>query len=1250
MTRQERPRRIRHVGAALTIAVAGGVALFENQPVRAASLVVDTASEVFDSTSGDPAGPDGFMSLADAIHLANVDPDLDTITFAITDPASGAGPHTINVGNAPPKITEDLVITGPGTEQLRLTNTVGNVFVIDNDADFTVTDVSLRSPTTAVPARADGIVVDDGGVTTIRNVDIDIVAKGIRVEDLGVGVDSVIIENVEVDDASDQGVQIGDVEVLDVDELTVKNADVGLAAKGVAAADIDGLVATGVSHGLVAENVVMLAVANADITAATNTAISVKDPGPTTISAAAVTDGAAGLLVEATVPAVESVSITGSAFTGQTGTAIETRMIDDVDIVMTTVTNSAAGVVLSDAKTADLENVTIDTTAGIGIKGSSVETWSMKDVTVDDADLSAIQMIASTTGMFERVTAKRTSAGADPSAGRVFTNGVDTLNVKDVTVSGATSFGLAIAGGVTFSATGLDLQQNGGGLTLRSTAGSIAASTMSKNTLTGVAIEGGDGTITITDSKVDDNGAGGISVDDAGPLQLDGLTIERNGLVGPSPIGGLQFGADPTPSSSTVANTTIRGNGGDVGGGVSVVDSDVSVMLTEVALEANKGPFGDALAVRGGAVGGSGITAVAGTITGHVDVGSEVFASTNGVIDISKTAITGNTGSSIIETASGGDVHLTDVELSGNTASAGLLRSGGGAMQVSGVTATANTAATIVQASDSAVVDIVNSTFSANTIVRALIDATTSAKVAVSYTTFTANTVTDPAGTVLTNDGSATLTVDSSILAGNTAVGWIDAPGVAAPPTVDYSLVPTAAGTAVSGSNNVLTDDPKLGPLQDNGGPKLTHLPNDDSPAVDAANPTPPVAVPTDQRVLVRIVNARADMGSVERQQSPFVVSLPPARVLETRTGPTFTTIDGDFQGIGRRPNGQETTLKIAGRAGVPADAEAVVINVTGVDPDGVGFVTVFPCAVNAPLASSLNFRGDVDSGNELVAELSSDGDICIFNRGVTDLVVDVVGYVPKDSRYSPVGPARLLDTRDTGSTIDGKFQKGGTRLSDTELVLDVAGRGGVSADAVAVVINLTAVKPRDVGYVTVHPCLATEPTAASLNFEPGVNRGNEVVAQLNAEGKLCLYTFGSAELVVDVVGQLTSENTYAPVAPARLYETRIAPNATIDGRQQNTGRMAPGTVVRVEAAGRADVPASAKGVVVNATVVRAANRGFLTVWDCNGTMPLAASLNYTTNETVGNELVVDLNADRQFCVFSSRDTDLTVDVVGYLA
>src|SRR5262249_32652735 len=62
--------------------------------------------------------------------------------------------------------------------------------------------------------------------------------------------------------------------------------------------------------------------------------------------------------------------------------------------------------------------------------------------------------------------------------------------------------------------------------------------------------------------------------------------------------------------------------------------------------------------------------------------------------------------------------------------------------------------------------------------------------------------------------------------------------------------------------------DPKLGPLQDNGGPTLTQEPLPGSPAINRGNPnfTPPPQF--DQRGAghPRVVNGRIDIGSVEVQ------------------------------------------------------------------------------------------------------------------------------------------------------------------------------------------------------------------------------------------------------------------------------------------------------------------------------------------------------------------------------------------------
>ncbi len=48
-----------------------------------------------------------------------------------------------------------------------------------------------------------------------------------------------------------------------------------------------------------------------------------------------------------------------------------------------------------------------------------------------------------------------------------------------------------------------------------------------------------------------------------------------------------------------------------------------------------------------------------------------------------------------------------------------------------------------------------------------------------------------------------------------------------------------------------------------------------------------------------------------------------PARLLDTRTDPDLTTVDGAFDGIGRRTADSVTALTVAGRATVPSDAAA---------------------------------------------------------------------------------------------------------------------------------------------------------------------------------------------------------------------------------------------------------------------------------------------------------------------------------------
>jgi Tol biopolymer transport system component len=260
---------------------------------------------------------------------------------------------------------------------------------------------------------------------------------------------------------------------------------------------------------------------------------------------------------------------------------------------------------------------------------------------------------------------------------------------------------------------------------------------------------------------------------------------------------------------------------------------------------------------------------------------------------------------------------------------------------------------------------------------------------------------------------------------------------------------------------------------------------------------------------------------TAQPQTKPPLIPLVPARLLDTRPGES--TIDHQFEGIGRRDAGSTLELTIAGRGGVPVGAAAAVLNVTAVDASGSGFVTVYPCDAPRPLASSLNYTPGATTPNEVIAKLSATGTVCLFTFAAVHLVADVTGGVPKPSAYLPLVPARLLDTRPGETTIDHQFEGQGIRQAGSTLELPITARGGVGGGAVAAVVNITAVNATTAGFVTVYPCDEPRPLASSLNYVPGTTTPNEVIAKLAATGTICLFTLQPVDLVVDVTGAVGS-------------------------------------------------------------------------------------------------------------------------------
>lgn len=138
-------------------------------------------------------------------------------------------------------------------------------------------------------------------------------------------------------------------------------------------------------------------------------------------------------------------------------------------------------------------------------------------------------------------------------------------------------------------------------------------------------------------------------------------------------------------------------------------------------------------------------------------------------------------------------------------------------------------------------VDIINSTLSANQSSNRGAGLTNlGPDTSVEYSTITLNNSASTRGSGITNLGDGVTTVHSTIVSGNVN---FDIETFGGPTTNivsdDFNIVGTGNAVAsFSGGGDIVDDDPKLAPLLFNGGLTPTHRVLDDSPALDAGDPT----------------------------------------------------------------------------------------------------------------------------------------------------------------------------------------------------------------------------------------------------------------------------------------------------------------------------------------------------------------------------------------------------------------------------
>lgn len=334
--------------------------------------------------------------------------------------------------------------------------------------------------------------------------------------------------------------------------------------------------------------------------------------------------------------------------------------------------------------------------------------------------------------------------------------------------------------------------------------------------------------------------------------------------------------------------------------------------------------------------------------------------------------------------------------------------------------------------------------------------------------------------------------------------------------------------------------------------------------------------------------------------------------------------------------------IQVSGKAGIPTDATAALVTATAVGPCGASYLTLFPCGATAPDASAVNADAGGIVANAVLVRLSSTGALCVYTNVGTDVLVDVAAWVGADgSGATPLVPVRMVDTR---PTTDQRLAIPQHRIAAGGVLSVPLGTDQLASGADTVTVNLTAVDPKNRGYLTVFPgpCNATPPNASNLNVEAGRTTAAAATSAIGPAGDVCVFSSIDTDVIVD----LNAVNS-----PGGAIIRTVAPRRIIDTRPSHQ-QLAAGQQLVIDLDDDVVVaPTTAVGAVLNLTATNPRGDGYVTVAPCtaDGTLPYVSNLNMSSGRTVANLVIAAAGDGRRICIRPSVATDVLVDVEGWI-
>jgi hypothetical protein len=250
--------------------------------------------------------------------------------------------------------------------------------------------------------------------------------------------------------------------------------------------------------------------------------------------------------------------------------------------------------------------------------------------------------------------------------------------------------------------------------------------------------------------------------------------------------------------------------------------------------------------------------------------------------------------------------------------------------------------------------------------------------------------------------------------------------------------------------------------------------------------------------------------------------SMPPTRIVDSRPSSQVGPFASPWLA------GTTRDVLVGGANGVPADADAVVLNVTVTDTTGgSSYLTLWPTGQTRPDASSLNWMPGTTIPNAVTVKLGTPGlnagKVSVYNlTGTVDVVIDVAGYYEAGAgrSFHPLDPTRVLDSR-ASSQVGAYSTPWGT---GTTRGVAIGGVSTIPLDADSIVANTTVTDTTGSSYLTVWPSGIAKPDASNLNWPTGLTIANAVTVKLGADGadagKVSIFNFSSrVDVITDVAG-----------------------------------------------------------------------------------------------------------------------------------